>query len=78
MTEDISQLQLIRKDLKISREKLARQTKDLSIGTIRNAEYGRHRVTIDKAQQILSAVNSLLVARQKPVMTMDDLKLRLY
>lgn len=68
----------IRKSLNISQEKLARRTNDVSIGTIRNAELYRHRITVGKAQQILAAINSLLTEKQQPALTLDDLQLKLY
>ena len=78
MTENARSLRAIRNELGISRERLARKTENLSSGTIRNAEFGRHRVTLDKAGQILAAINCLLSEAQKPVVSMDDLNIRLY
>ena len=70
-------LKRIREGLKVSREKLVRRTQTVSLGTVRNAEYGR-RVTVASSEEILSAINSLLVeAGQEPV-TLKDLGLSLY
>lgn len=74
-----SRLRSIRTDLKISRERLAYLAGgNLCIGTIRNAELNRCRITVNKAQQILAAINALLVEAQKPMLSMDDLEMRLY
>lgn len=74
----MASLREIRSELRISREKLARRTDSLSSGTILNAEFGRHRITLDKADQILKAVNELLAEAKKPAVSMDDLGLNLY
>lgn len=74
-----SRLRAIRDGLGISREKLAYRTGgNVCVTTIRNLERGRNRVTVSKAQQILSAINTLLIEAQKPVVTLDDLEIRLY
>lgn len=78
MTTD-SRLRAIREGLKISREKLAYRTGgNVCVTTIRNLECGRNRVTVNKASQILAAINALLVEAQKPVVTLDDLQINLY
>lgn len=74
----MASLREIRSELRISREKLARRTVNLSSGTILNAEFGRHRITLDKANQILDAINELLAEAKKPAVSMDDLQIRLY
>jgi len=65
------------KELSISREKLARRTQNVSIGTIRNAEYG-NRITNTKAMEILNAVNAIRSEFQLPLVTLNDLGLILY
>ena len=62
-------LKRIRLDLGVSQEGLARRTRSVSTGTVKNAENGK-RVTYDTATQILEAINTLL--------TLDDLGLILY
>jgi transcriptional regulator with XRE-family HTH domain len=70
-------LKRLRLELGISQEGLARRTKSVGTGTVKNAERGR-RVTYDTATQILEAVNHLLVESGKPPITLDDLGLTLY
>ena len=70
-------LKAIRQELGVSQEKVARQTRSVSIGTIKNAESGK-RVTYDTATQILEAINSLLEQGNKPKVELNDLGLNLY
>jgi predicted GIY-YIG superfamily endonuclease/DNA-binding XRE family transcriptional regulator len=71
------ELKQIRLDLGISQEGLARRTRSVSTGTIKNAENGR-RVTHGTATQILEAINVLLTEVGKPTVMLDDLELTLY
>lgn len=70
-------LKRIRSELGVSQEGLARRTRSVSTGTVKNAENGK-RVTYDTATQILEAINSLLTETRKPTVTLDDLGLTLY
>ena len=70
-------LKQIRQDLGVSQEGLARRTRSVSTGTVKNAENGK-RVTYDTATQILEAINNLLTEAGKPTVTLDDLGLTLY
>lgn len=72
-----SPLLLLRKQLKVSRERLARRTKSVSSGTIRNAEEGK-RVIVTNANQIHQAINELLHEAGMQKVTMKDLGLTLY
>ena len=72
-----TQLKLLRTDLGVSQEGLARRTESVSTGTVKNAENGR-RVTYDTATQILRAVNTLLAEKNRPQVTLEDLGLTLY
>ncbi|HEX3640616.1 MAG TPA: hypothetical protein VHV10_04945 [Ktedonobacteraceae bacterium] len=70
-----SQLLLLRKQLKVSREKLARRTESVSSGTIRNAEEGK-RIVVSNANQIHQAINELL--QEAGMQKVDTLGLSLY
>lgn len=70
-------LKEIRLSLGLSQEGLARRTRSVSMGTIRNAESGK-RVTYDTATQILEALNELFEEGGKPSVTLDELGLHLY
>jgi DNA-binding transcriptional regulator YiaG len=70
-------LKQIRRDLKISQEGLARRTRTVSTGTVKNAENGK-RVTNDTATQILEAINGLLQETGRNPVTLEDLELKLY
>ena len=70
-------LKRIRLELGVSQEGLARRTRSVSTGTVKNAENGK-RVTYDTATQILEAINNLLTEAGKPTVTLDDLGLTLY
>jgi DNA-binding transcriptional regulator YiaG len=70
-------LKRIREELGVSQEGLARRTRSVSTGTVRNAENGR-RVTYDTATQILEAINELLSEAGKPAVTLEQLDLSLY
>lgn len=78
MAENARSLRAIRMELGVSRERLARRAQNLSTGTIRNVEYGRCRITIGKAHDLLSAINCLLAEAQQPLITLDDLNIKLY
>jgi DNA-binding transcriptional regulator YiaG len=70
-------LKQIRQRLNVSQEGVARRTRSVSTGTIKNAENGK-RVTYDTATQILEAINILLVESGEKSVTLDDLGLTLY
>ena len=70
-------LKRIRLELGVSQEGLARRTRSVSTGTVKNAENGK-RVTYDTATQILEAINILLTEEGKTAVTLDDLGLILY
>jgi DNA-binding transcriptional regulator YiaG len=70
-------LRQIRTGLGISQEGIARRTRSVSTGTVKNAESGK-RVTFDTATQILEAINKLLEEAGREKITLDDLGLTLY
>ena len=70
-------LKEIRLSLGASQEGVARRTRSVSMGTVRNAESGK-RVTYDTATQILEAINSMLEEAGRSRVTLDDLGLNLY
>lgn len=70
-------LRAIRQSLGASQEGVARRTRSVSTGTVKNAESGR-RVTYDTATQLLEAINALLAEKGRPPVTLDDLGLSLY
>ncbi len=70
-------LKQLRLDLGVSQEGVARRTRSVSTGTVKNAETGK-RVTYDTANQILDAVNVILTEASRPTITLDDLGLTLY
>lgn len=75
MTE--TALKQLRLDLKVSQEYLARRTRSISTGTVKNAENGR-RVTQDTASQILEAINALRAEGNLPSVSLEDLGLNFY
>jgi DNA-binding transcriptional regulator YiaG len=70
-------LKEIRLSLNVSQEEVARRTRSVRMGTVRNAESGK-RVTYDTAIQILQAINGLLEEKGRAKVTLDDLGLTLY
>jgi DNA-binding transcriptional regulator YiaG len=72
-----TKLKQIRLSLGVSQEGVARRTRSVSTGTVKNAENGR-RVTFDTATQILEAINSILAEAGRSPVTLDDLGLTLY
>lgn len=74
---DTTGLKEIRERFQESQEGLARRTKTVRMGTVRNAENG-NRVTYDTAMQLLEAINALLAERNESPVTLDDLRLSLY
>lgn len=62
--------------LRVSREAVARRTRSLSLGTIRNVEAGA-AVRRTTAHELLAAVNSLLRDAHLPEVALDDLGLTL-
>ncbi len=70
-------LKRIRLELGVSQEGVARRTRSVSTGTVKNAENGR-RVAYSNAIQILEAINGLLVEAGRSPMTLEDLGLNLY
>lgn len=67
----------VRQGLGVSQEEVARRTRSVRMGTIRNAESGK-RVTNDTATQILEAINAILAEQGKPAVKLEDLGLQLY
>lgn len=72
-----TRLKQIRTELGVSQEGVARRTRSVSTGTVKNAENGR-RITHDTATQILEAINVLLDEANKPSVTLEDLGVTLY
>ena len=72
-----TRLKQIRLELGASQEGVARRTRSVSTGTVKNAENGR-RVTFDTATQILEALNGMLEEAGRQKITLDDLGLTLY
>lgn len=70
-------LKQLRNSLGVSQEGVARRTRSVSTGTVKNAENG-HRVTHDTATQLLEAINTLLAEKGQEPVTLDDLGLNLY
>lgn len=70
-------LKRMRLELGVSQEGIARRTRSVSTGTVKNAESGK-RVTYDTATQILEALNELLAEAGRPRVTFDELGLTLY
>jgi DNA-binding transcriptional regulator YiaG len=70
-------LKQIRLSLGVSQEGVARRTRSVSTGTVKNAENGR-RVTFDTATQILEAINGILAEAGRPSVKLDELGLTLY
>jgi hypothetical protein len=62
--------------LRVSRETVARRTRSLSLGTIKNAEAGA-AVRRTTAHELLAAVNSLLREANLPEVGLEDLGLTL-
>lgn len=77
MADTATGLRQIRQSLNISQELLARRTRSVGIGTVRNAEFGK-RVTHDTATQLFEAVNTLLVENGREPINFEDLGLNLY
>ena len=72
-----SPLLLLRKQLRVSREKLARRTNSVSTGTIKNAEDGK-RIICANADQIHKAINELLHEAGMQSVVLEDLGIVLY
>ena len=72
-----TRLKQIRLELGASQEGVARRTRSVSTGTVKNAENGR-RVTFETATQILEAINGMLEGAGRARVTLDDLGLTLY
>ena len=70
-------LKRMRLELGVSQEGIARRTRSVSTGTVKNAESGK-RVTYDTATQILEALNELLAEAGRSRVTFDELGLTLY
>lgn len=77
MTDIETKLKQIRVRLGVSQEGVARRTKSVSTGTVKNAENGR-KVNYGNALQILEAVNAILVEQGEAAVTLEDLGLTLY
>ena len=70
-------LKRIRLELGVSQEGVARRTRSVTTGTVKNAENGK-RITYTNANQILEAINILLADNGREPVTLDDLGLNLY
>ena len=70
-------LKQIRKRLGLTQEGLARRTRSVTLGTIKNAEKGRP-VKVDTANQILEVLNAVLVEQGMPGITLSDIDLILF
>lgn len=77
VAEEVSKFRELRESVYASREDVIRLTKSVSLGTLRNLEKNKP-VRRTNAQQLLAAINSLLAESNKPVVSMDDLGIRLY
>lgn len=75
MADKETRLRLIRKELSISQEMVARRT-SLTTNTYRRAENG-YPLKYSTAQEILQAINSLLREYNKPEVSLEDLGLTL-
>ncbi len=70
-------LKRIRLELGVSQEGVARRTRSVTTGTVKNAENGK-RITYTNANQILEAINILLADNGREPVALDDLGLNLY
>ncbi len=75
MADKETRLRLIREELGISQEMVARRT-SLTTGTYRRAENG-HPLKYSTAQEILQAINSFLREHNRGEVSLDDLGLTL-
>lgn len=75
MADKEIRLRLIREELGISQEMVARRT-SLTMNTYRRAENG-YPLKYSTAQEILQAINSLLREHNKPEVSLGDLGLTL-
>lgn len=72
-----TRLRQIRRSLNVSQEGIARRTRSVSTGTVKNAENGRP-VKVDTANQLLEAINAILAEHDQETITLEDLGLELY
>jgi DNA-binding transcriptional regulator YiaG len=70
-------LRQIRQSLGVSQETLARRTRSVSLGTVKNAEVGKP-IRYGNAQQLLTAINALLQEAGRDPVTLEDLGLTLF
>jgi transcriptional regulator with XRE-family HTH domain len=75
MADKETRLRLIREELGLSQETVARRT-SLTTNTYRRAENG-YPLKYSTAQEILQAINSLLKEHNKPEVSLEDLGLTL-
>ncbi len=75
MDDKGTKLRVIREELGVSQEAVARRT-SLTTGTYRRAENG-HPLKYSTAQEILQAINSLLREHDRSEVSLDDLGLTL-
>lgn len=75
MADKETRLRLIREELGISQEMVARRT-SLTTGTYRRAENG-HPLKYSTAQEIVQAINSFLREHKKQEVSLEDLGLTL-
>ena len=74
---ETTRLKEIRLSLGASQEGVARRTRSVSSGTVKNAENGK-RITFDTATQILEAINTMLEEAGRSKVALDDLRITLY
>lgn len=74
---DAVPLRVIRESINATREDIVKRTQNCSLSTIRNAETGK-RITHNRAEQILNALNELLKEAGREPVTLGDLGLKLY
>lgn len=71
-------LKAMRRELGVSQEDVARRTRTVSIGTVRNAEEGKN-VTFNTATQLVEAINAIRKEKgMSSSVTLDDLGLKLH
>jgi DNA-binding transcriptional regulator YiaG len=70
-------LKQMRLELGLSQEGVARRTRSVSTGTVKNAESGR-RIAYSNAIQILEVINNLLAEAGRPPVTLEGLGLNIY
>ena len=77
MTSNATKLRQIRESIGMTQEAVARRASSIGLRTYIRAESG-NPVRHATANQILEAINSLLLEADKPIITLEDLGLTLY